>query len=54
MHNPLPERGSYQPVWIPLRDMLELPVLPTSLARIVVRAQSAGWPDPAPVFHDEE
>ena len=54
MHNLLSESGSYQPVWIPLRDLLNLPVLPRSLARILVQAQSTGWPDPAPVLHEEE
>jgi len=54
MHNPLPERGSYQPAWIPVRDLQDLPVLPRSMARMVVQAQSTGWPDPAPVLHNEE
>jgi 8-oxo-dGTP diphosphatase len=54
MHHPLPERGTYQPVWIPLQDLLNLPVLPHLLAEIVVNAQSSGWPDPVPVLHDEE
>jgi 8-oxo-dGTP diphosphatase len=54
MHNPLPERGTYLPIWIAIGDMLDLPVLPNSLARLVVQAQSTGWPDPAPVSHDEE
>ena len=53
MHSPLPERGTYQPTWVAVRDLLELPVLPRSLANIVVQAQSTGWPDPAPVLHDE-
>jgi mutator protein MutT len=54
MHNPLLERGSYRPVWVALRDLLALPVLPRYLAGIVVQAQLTGWPDPAPVLHDEE
>jgi mutator protein MutT len=54
MHNPLPERGTYLPTWVAIRDVLDLPVLPQSLARLVVQAQSTGWPDPAPVSHDEE
>jgi len=54
MHNPLTERGSYRPAWIAVRDLLNLPVLPRSLARMVVQAQSTGWPDPAPVLHDVE
>ena len=53
MHSPLPERGTYQPAWVAVRDLLELPVLPRSLANIVVQAQSTDWPDPAPVLHDE-
>ena len=54
MHHPLPERGTYQPVWVPVRELLDLPVLPRSLAEMVVNAQSAGWPDPAPVLLDNE
>jgi mutator protein MutT len=54
MHNPIPEKGIYLPTWIPVRDLLDLPVLPRSLARMVMQAQSTGWPDPAPVIHDEE
>ena len=54
MHNPIPERGVYLPIWIPVRELLDLPVLPRSMARIVLQAQSSGWPDPAPVIHDEE
>ena len=54
MHNPLPERGTYLPTWVAVGDMLDLPVLPRSLARLVVQARSTGWPDPAPVSRDEE
>ncbi|MGD0749954.1 MAG: NUDIX domain-containing protein [Anaerolineales bacterium] len=54
MHNLIPEKGIYLPTWIPVRDLLDLPVLPRSLARMVMQAQSTGWPDPAPVIHDEE
>jgi len=51
---PLPDKGTYQPVWTPLRDLLDLPVLPRSMAQIVVEAQSAGWPDTVPVLHDDK
>jgi 8-oxo-dGTP diphosphatase len=54
MHEMLPEKGSYQPVWVPVQDLLDLPVLPHTMAEIIVKARSAGWPDPAPVIHDEE
>ncbi|HTX93265.1 MAG TPA: NUDIX domain-containing protein [Anaerolineales bacterium] len=54
MKAPLPEKGSYQPIWKPIGELLDLPVLPRSMAEITVKAQSAGWPDPAPVLHDDE
>ena len=54
MIQPQPERGTYEPIWTPVQDLLSLPVLPISLAKIVVRAQSAGWPDPVTVLHDED
>ena len=54
MIRPQPERGTYKPIWTPVRDLLTLPVLPRLLAQIVVEAQSAGWPDPVPVLHDKE
>jgi 8-oxo-dGTP diphosphatase len=52
MHNPLPDKGSYEPVWTPVTDLPNLPVHPKTMAEMVVKAQSAGWPDPAPVLHD--
>jgi 8-oxo-dGTP diphosphatase len=54
MHNPLSGQGTYQPIWIPLGNLLDLPVFPLALAKLVVQARSTGWPDPAPVLHDEE
>jgi 8-oxo-dGTP diphosphatase len=54
MHSPLPERGSYVPVWIPLQDLLDLPVLPHSLAELVVEALSSGWPDLPLILRDED
>jgi 8-oxo-dGTP diphosphatase len=54
MHHPLPEMGSYQPVWIPVRDVLDLQVVPRVLAEMIVKAQSTGWPEQAPVLQDKE
>jgi 8-oxo-dGTP pyrophosphatase MutT (NUDIX family) len=54
MHRPRPERGTYLPVWIPVKDLLDLPVLPRSMSEIVVSAASSGWPNPAPILRDEE
>jgi 8-oxo-dGTP pyrophosphatase MutT (NUDIX family) len=52
--HPLPDKGTYRPLWTPVRDLLDLPVLPRSMAQIVVEAQSAGWPDPVPVLRDDK
>jgi 8-oxo-dGTP pyrophosphatase MutT (NUDIX family) len=52
MQHPLPEKGSYEPVWVPLGSLLDLPVQPRSMAEIVVRAQTEGWPEPAPILHE--
>jgi 8-oxo-dGTP diphosphatase len=54
MNHPRPKRGTYQPVWVPVKDLLDLPVLPRRFAELVVKARCAGWPDPAPVLYDEE
>ena len=54
LHHPHLDRGTYQPVWVPLDNLLSLPVLPRSLAKMVAEARSAGWPDPPTVLHDEE
>jgi 8-oxo-dGTP diphosphatase len=54
MHHPSPERGTYKPVWISLKNLPNLPVLPHSLAQIIIEAQTGGWPDPAPVLHDQD
>lgn len=54
MQRPKPERGTYLPVWVPIGKLLDLPVMPRSLAEMVVNARSSGWPEPVPVLHDEE
>jgi 8-oxo-dGTP pyrophosphatase MutT (NUDIX family) len=52
LFHPLPEKGSYAPVWVPLGSLLDKPVRPRSMAEIVVRAQTEGWPEPAPILHE--
>jgi 8-oxo-dGTP diphosphatase len=54
MLGPLPTKGLYKPIWMPLKDLLAKPVLPRSMAQLTVEAQSSGWPEPAIVLHDEE
>lgn len=50
----LEEKGTYRPVWVPLADLPGLPLLPDKMSRMVVEAQTGGWPDPPPVFNDDE
>lgn len=51
--HPHPEKGTYEPVWVALGDLLEKPVQPRSMVEIVARAQTGGWPDPPPVLHED-
>jgi 8-oxo-dGTP diphosphatase len=53
LHNPHPKKGTYQPVWVPVEDLPDLPVLPHRFTEMIVKAHFAGWPDPAPVLFDE-
>ena len=54
MQHSLPKKGTYQPVWVSVQNLLDLPVLPRSFAHMVVEARSAGWPEPVPILHEEE
>ncbi len=38
-------RGTYQPVWLPLADIGQESVYPKAVATLVVDAQEAGWPE---------
>jgi 8-oxo-dGTP diphosphatase len=44
MLHPVAERGTYQPVWMPVDELLDQPVKPTELAALVVRFMKEGWP----------
>jgi 8-oxo-dGTP pyrophosphatase MutT (NUDIX family) len=39
-----PTHGTFQPVWMPLTDILNNNVLPRELADLVVRFAKEGWP----------
>ena len=55
MISPQPdEDGTYTPVRVPVQDLLDVPVKPRILAEMLVNAQTAGWPDPAPEIHEGE
>jgi 8-oxo-dGTP diphosphatase len=44
MLDPLPERGTYRPLWMPVADLLNQPVKPRPLAEMVIRFSKEGWP----------
>jgi 8-oxo-dGTP diphosphatase len=52
--HPRPEKGTYNPTWIPVDKMTALPVLPRLMAKVVVDAQSQGWPEQPFIRRDEE
>lgn len=47
-----PESGSYKPVWIPTGDLLNLPVYPAAVARIINEVSVKGWPQTPLAFVD--
>ena len=50
---PRPKRGTYQPVWVPLTQLLELPIKPRLMAELLLDFLREGWP-PQPVVIPEE
>lgn len=42
-----PERGTYTPVWIPLKDIEKTNLFPPSIAKLLSRAVQEGWPSSA-------
>lgn len=46
-----PNVGTYHPLWMPVSEILNYPVLPHEMAEIVVAAFRDGWPEhPVEVF----
>jgi len=46
------ENGTYNPVWIPLGELLEKNVVPRGLAELTVKAYKEGWVENV-VIHEE-
>jgi len=42
---PRTERGTYHPVWMPVPELLNQPVLPREMAELVDRCIQSGWPE---------
>lgn len=44
MNHPRPEKGTYQPVWMPVSQLLDLPLKPPEIAALVAHFVKEGWP----------
>ena len=53
MHGNDPISGSYKPVWVPLENLPDLPIKPLLVAAMLMKAQTLGWPEPAPEIPEE-
>ena len=40
-----PERGTYTPVWVPLKEVQNIELFPPSIAALLIRAAQSGWPE---------
>lgn len=49
-----PERGTYTPVWMPLKEIARIPLFPPSIAELVGEAADKGWPERALEIRIEE
>jgi 8-oxo-dGTP pyrophosphatase MutT (NUDIX family) len=47
-----PDGGTYEPVWLPIAEILSQPVLPRPMGELVVRAVRQGWPEQPVVIQD--
>jgi 8-oxo-dGTP pyrophosphatase MutT (NUDIX family) len=52
MNHPKPEKGTYQPVWIPVAQLLDLPIKPRLMAEQLLRFIKDGWPDEPVVIRE--
>jgi 8-oxo-dGTP diphosphatase len=53
MHHPLPEKGTYRPVWVPIANLLNQPVKPREMAELVLRFLKEGWPEQPVVIPEQ-
>jgi 8-oxo-dGTP diphosphatase len=52
LSSPLPEKGTYTPVWMPVSGLPDQPVLPHVIAEMVFKFPVEGWPEPPPVIRE--
>ena len=49
-----PERGTYTPVWIPLKQVEHIDLFPPSIAALISNAANSGWPAATVVIISDE
>ena len=50
-----PEHGTYLPLMMPIAELLNHPVLPVEMAKLVLRSQTDGWPlEPVIILEEEK
>ncbi len=49
-----PERGTYTPVWVPLKHIENIDLFPASIAELVSTAAKSGWPDSTVEIRQDE
>jgi 8-oxo-dGTP diphosphatase len=54
LFDPLPQHGTYRPMWMPVSEILTQPVKPPELAALVARSVKEGWPTDPVVFPESE
>jgi 8-oxo-dGTP diphosphatase len=52
MIHPKPEKGTYQPVWMPVAQLLNQPIKPRQMAELLVRFVKEGWPENPVIIHE--
>jgi 8-oxo-dGTP diphosphatase len=52
MNHPRPEKGTYQPVWMPVAQLLNLPIKPRVMAEQLARFLKDGWPEKPVVIRE--
>jgi 8-oxo-dGTP diphosphatase len=46
MNAPRPEKGTYEPVWLPIDRLGDQPIKPPEMAELLIRFVKEGWPEP--------
>jgi hypothetical protein len=47
------EKGSHQPLWVPVENLPTIPLLPVIMSGYVIDGHLQGWPDEPLVLRDD-